>query len=299
MGRSRHVAIAASRARKRAARATRPPQQPLRAVCLRRMPQVWVDPSASRLQRAEHVHVLLVRRDRRRRHGWRRICAGRPEGGPLPARRAHSKLDTYACLPCDASAATAAAGGWFAPDAPGAGRSLRVAIAASRAPTRAARVTRPPLPPRRAAYLRRVARGWADPGASRSQRARTYACHSCNATAPAVAVGGGCRRAAQVWAAPVVSRSQRAEHVHVQLVRRDRNCRHGGRRICASRPEGGLYPARHDRSELSMYTCCSCDVTAPAVAADGWFAPGGPSVGCSRRFAIAASRTRTHVVRAT
>ena len=299
MGRSRRVTIAAGRARTRAARATSPQLPPRWAAYLRQAARGWADPGAYRSQRAKHVHVRLVRRVCLRRHSGRLVGTGRPKGGPYQARHDRSELSTYTCSSCDATAAVATAVGVSALCGPGMGRSRRVAIAASRARTRAARATRPPPPPRRAAYLRWAAQGWADPGASRSQR---------------------------------------PGHVHVPLVRCDRRCRHGERLVGAGRPKYGSLPARRDRSEPSTYTCRTCDATASAatagdVSAPGgprvgrsrrvaitasqnvrvplvqrdrpccrggwWVSPGGPSVGCSRCVAIAASRARTRAARAT
>ncbi len=61
--RFRRVAIAASRARPHAARATRQAAHATCGGCLRRAAHVCAAPGASRSQRAEHAPVPLVRRD--------------------------------------------------------------------------------------------------------------------------------------------------------------------------------------------------------------------------------------------
>ena len=260
MGRSRRVTIAAGRARTRAARATSPQLPPRWAAYLRQAARGWADPGAYRSQRAKHVHVRLVRHVCLRRHSGRLVGTGRPKGGPYQARHDRSELSTYTCSSCDATAAVATAVGVSALCGPGLGRSRRVAIAASRARTCASRATRPRLPPRQATYLRRAARGWADPGASRSQR---------------------------------------TGHVCVPFVQCDRRCRHGEQQVGAGRPRYGLLPARGDRSEPSTYTCRTCVATASATTAVGVSAQGCPRVGRSRRVAFVAIRARMRAARAT
>jgi hypothetical protein len=230
----RRVAIAASRARPRAARATRPPARLSRPAtgCALGVPPVYAASSASRAQRAEHVRVPLARcdsplacRDRRRDvRRARHLCV------PHPAHRDCSEPSTPQCSSRDVS----------------------------------------PRPP-------------ASAGGGRSAGRATFLCHSCALRSqraehipvqlarrdPPPACHGrrrDVRRACILCAASGASCSQRAKHAPVPLARRDPPLAFHGRRrdvrrachLCVP------HPARRDYSDQSTSTCRSRRELPPA-----------------------------------
>jgi hypothetical protein len=103
------VKVAASRARPRDARVTRPPRPALAGG--------GSAPGGPRLGRIRRDAIAASRRAARaprppavrRRHGWRRICAGQPRCGPHPARRYRSEPSTSTYRPCAATATASTA----------------------------------------------------------------------------------------------------------------------------------------------------------------------------------------------
>jgi hypothetical protein len=260
----RRVAIAASPACPRAALAKRTisPASHGRRRDVRRTAHVFATSGASRSQRAKHVPVPLARRNplppaaagsgdvRCTAH----VCAAsgasrspRAEHVPMPlARRDPPRLSRPAA--------------GCAPGGPSVCRTLRVAIAASRAHLRAARATRPP-PPATAGGVDacRAAPVCAASGALRSPRAQHVPVPLVRRNRLPQPAEGNVHRAAHARAESAASRTKRAEHVPVPLARRDATAPacHGRRRdarrtayVCSG--SGGLQSQRAEHAPVPL-----------------------------------------------
>jgi hypothetical protein len=234
----------------------------------RRAAHVCTASFASRLPRAQHVPVQLVRRDRPRllrpADGNVQRRDGRPTRVPHPAPHDRS---TSRCRSCDATAP--ACHGRRQGCAPGGTRVCRiprVAIVASRARPRAARATRPPPPATAGGEMRAGRPTWVPHRrlAIAANRARPSAARATRTSRLATAGGG--MGVGLPKCVPHPAHHDRREPSTSPCRPRDATAaaRHGRRRIVSRVAARMPHPVRRNRSEPSTCPCRWSDATAPA-----------------------------------